>query len=80
MKAGVLLQAKGEGEDGDIVQPRLFQSFAEHVDVVGGPAAPAGLGDEQGHFMGVIASVLNGVDHLADDQQCGIAGVVVYVF
>ena len=80
VKAGVLLQAKGEGEDGDIVQPRLFQGLAEHVDVVGGPAAPAGLGDEQGHFMGVIASVLNGVDHLADDQQCGIAGVVVYVF
>ena len=50
------------------------------MDVVGGPAAAAGLGDEQGDFMGVIAAVLNGVDHLPDDQQGGVAGVVVDVF
>ena len=30
--------------------------------------------------MGVVAPVLDGVDHLADDQQGRVAGVVVDVF
>ena len=50
------------------------------MDVVGGPAAAAGLGDEQSHLMGVVAAVLHGIDQLADDQQGGIAGVVVDIF
>ena len=61
-------------------QVRLFQRLAQQVDVVGGPAAAAGLGDEQGHLVGVIAAVLDGVDQLSDDQQGGVAGVVVDIF
>ena len=80
VEAGVLLQPEGQGEDGHKGQPRLVQSLAEHVDVVGSPAAAAGLGDEQGHLMGVIPLVLDGVNHLADDQQSGVAGVIVDVF
>ena len=59
---------------------RFFQRLAQQVDVVGGPAAAPGLGDEQGHLVGVIAAVLDGVDQLSDDQQGGVAGVVVDIF
>ena len=79
-EAGVALLAKADGNDRDIVHSRLFQRLTQQIDVVGGPAAAAGLGDEQGDFVGVIAAVLDGVHKLADDQQGGVAGVVVDVF
>ena len=80
VEARVLLQTKGDGDDGHIVHPRLGQGLAQQVDVVGGPAAAAGLGDEQGHLVGVVAPVLDGVHELADDQQGGVAGVVMDIF
>ena len=80
LEARILLQAEGHGDHGHIVHPRLGQGLAQQVDVVAGPAAAAGLGDEQGHLMGVIAPVLNGIHKLADDQQGGVAGVVVDIF
>ena len=76
-EAGVFLQTEGDGDHGNIVHPRLGQGFAQQMDVVAGPAAAAGLGDEQGHLVGVVASVLDGVHKLSDDQQSGVAGVVV---
>ena len=80
-EAGVFLQpGQVYGDDGDEGQPRLFQRLAQQVDVVGRPAAAPGLGDEQGHLVGVVAPVLDGVDELADDQQGGVTGVVVDVF
>ena len=79
-EARVLLQAEGDGDHGDIVHPRLGQGLPQQMDIVAGPAAAAGLGDEQGHLVGVIAPVLNGIHKLADDQQGGVAGVVVDIF
>ena len=79
-KPGFFSQPEGQGRGRAQRTARLVQSLAEHVDVVGSPAAAAGLGDEQGHLMGVIPLVLDGVNHLADDQQSGVAGVIVDVF
>ena len=50
------------------------------MDVVGGTAAAAGLGDEQGRVIQVILAAVQGIQKLADDQQGRIAGVVVDVF
>ncbi len=81
LEAGVLLQTgQVDGYHGDVGHVRLLQGLAQQVDVVAGPAAAAGLGDEQAHLVGVIAAVLHRVDELADDQQGGVAGVVVDVF
>ena len=64
----------------DIPVPALDQGLSQKVDVVGGPASPAGLGDEKGDFMGIVFSAVEGIHHLPDDQQGGITGVVVDVF
>ena len=80
LEAGVGLQARQvDRDDGDIAQTRLLQRLAQQMDVVGGPAAAAGLGDEQGHLMQVVLAALHRVDELADDQQGGVTGVVVDV-
>ena len=57
-----------------------MKSFAEKMNIVAGPAAAAGLGDKQGDLVGVVAPVLDGVHELPDDQQSGVAGVVVDIF
>ena len=59
LEAGVFLQPEEiQGDHGHIVHAGLCQRLAEQVDVVGGPAAAAGLGDEQGHLVGIIAAAL----------------------
>ena len=59
---------------------RLDQRLAQQLDVVGGTAAAARLGDEQRCVVQVILAAVQGVQELADDQQGGVAGVVVDVF
>ena len=80
LEAGVLLQAgEVDRHHGDELQPRLLEGLAQQVDVVGGTAAAARLGDEEGHLVYVVPPALDGVDELADDQKGGVAGVVVDV-
>ena len=50
------------------------------MDVVGGTAAAARLGDEQGRVLEVVLAAVQRIEELADDQQCRIAGVVVDIF
>ena len=59
---------------------RLDQRLAQQMDVVGGTAAAAGLGDEQGRVVEVVLAAVQRIEELADDQQRRIAGVVVDVF
>ena len=81
LEAGVLLQAGQVHRDHrHELQPGLHQGLAEQVDIVGGPAAAAGLRDQQGHLMYVVLAALDGVDELPDHQQGGVAGVVVDIF
>ncbi len=47
------------------------------MDVVGGTAAAAGLGDEQRGMLQIILAAVQRVQKLADDQQRRIAGIVV---
>ena len=56
---------------------RLDEGLAQQVDVVGGAAAAAGLGDEQGGVLQVVFAAVQSVQKLADDQQRRVAGVVV---
>ena len=50
------------------------------MNVVGGAAAAAGLGDEQGGVVQIILAAVQRIQKLTDDQQGRIAGVVVDVF
>ena len=50
------------------------------MDIVGSPAATAGLGNDQGNLVGIVFSGLDGVDELSDDQNGGVTGVIVDVF
>ena len=81
LEAAVLLEAR-EVEAGhrDIGVACLDQRLAEQMDVVGGTAAAARLGDEQGRMLEVIFAAVQRIEELADDQQRRIAGVVVDVF
>ena len=76
----MLLNARqAEGDHGDILVARLFQGLAQQGDVVGGPAAAAGLELDHGHLVGIVFSRLQRLHQLADDQNGGITGVVVNI-
>ena len=79
-QAAAFLQA-GEVQRcyGDIAVPSLDQRLAQQLDVVGGTAAAARLGDKQGGMLQVILAAVQRVQKLADDQQGRVAGVVVDV-
>ena len=57
--------------------PRLFQSPADKPDIIAGPAAASGLGDQDSRFIQVILSGQEGVHDLAHHDQGWVAGVVV---
>ena len=79
-KARVFLHPVGrEGDDRHESVAAFFQRLAQQVDVVGRAAAAARLGDEQRHLVHVPPSRFERVDHLADDEQRRVAGVVMYV-
>ena len=69
----------GDGDDRDLGVAGVHQGLADQAVIVGGPAHASGLGDGQGHVVGVIPAFGYGVDQLADHQDGGIAGVVVHV-
>ena len=50
------------------------------MDVVGSPAAAAGLADDDRDLVGVVLPGQDGFHDLAHYHQGGIAGVVVYIF
>jgi hypothetical protein len=50
------------------------------MDVVGGPATPSSLCDDQSDLVRVIFSRLNSVDQLANDQNSGVTGIIVNIF
>ena len=50
------------------------------MNVVGGTAATAGLGDEQRSMLQIILTAVQRIQKLTDDQQSRIAGVIVDVF
>ena len=80
LKPGVALQPrKVHRDNGDEVQAVFLQGLAQQVDVVGGPAATAGLGHDEGHLVQVVLAAVQGVHQLADGQQGRVAGVVVHV-
>ena len=80
LEAGVLLKAREvQAGHGNVAVACPVQRLAQQMDVVGGAAAAAGLGDEQGGVIQVILAALQSVQKLADDQQGRVAGVVVHI-
>ena len=69
-----------DGDHRHLRHPCLFQSPADKSDIVGGTAAAAGLGHEDGGLVQVVFSGQQGVHDLTDDDQGGVAGIVVDVF
>ena len=58
---------------------RFLQGPADEADVVGGPAAAAGLADDDGDLVRVVLAGQDGLHDLAHHHQRRIAGVVVHV-
>ena len=80
-EAAVLLQPRhAQRDDRDVAVPGLGQRLAQQVYVVGRAAAAAGLRDHQRDLVRVVAAARKRVEELADDQQGGVADVVVDVF
>ena len=79
-EAGHLLQSdRVERDDRYIGVACPDQRLAQQRDVVGGAAAAAGLRQQQGDFVRVVLSALQGGDELPDDQNGRVAGIVVDV-
>ena len=81
MKAAVFLQTRNiQADHRHLFIAGLFQCLPQKMDVIGRPAASAGLGDHQGSVVQIVLAGIQRVDHLPDDQNCRIAGIVMYVF
>lgn len=60
LEARILFHAVGvQRDDRDVLQVRLIQRTADEGDVVAGPAAPAGLGHDDGQTVRVVAAGQN---------------------
>ena len=81
LKAGICLQPREVGRDHrQIAVARLGKRLAQQMNVVGSAAAAAGLAHDQRSFGKVVVSAVQCVDHLSDDHQGGVAGVVMDKF
>ena len=70
----------GERDDGNVWEPGFAQGFSDERDVVCSPASAAGLCDEDGGFLGVVASKFECVNDLSGGEDGGETCVVVDVF
>ena len=78
LEAAVLFQTgKVQACHRDLRVTGLDQRLAQQMDVVGGTAAAAGLGDQQGSVLQIILAAVQRIQKLADDQQRRVAGIVV---
>lgn len=68
-----------ERQNGNLGQAAVGQSLAQKADVIGGPAAAPGLGDDKRDAIGVVAAALDRVQQLSDDRDGRITYVVVDV-
>ena len=77
----VLLQTgEVQAQHRDLPVPRLFQRFPQQENIVGCPAAAAGLGNDEGRVIQIVLAGIQRVQKLADDQQRRIASVVMDIF
>ena len=80
LEAGIALQTgKVERNDRNEAVAVLFQRLAEQMDIVGGTAAAAGLRQDERDFVNVVFAGFNRIHQLTDDQQGGVAGVIMHV-
>ena len=80
-RIGILLQSgEVQGNDRDITHAIFNQCFAQQMNIIGGTAAAAGLGNHNSNLMQVIFARFQRVNKLADNQQCRITGVIMYIF
>ncbi len=82
LKAGVCvgLQTREIERDNRDEPVAVFdQRLAHQMDVVGRAAAAAGLRQDERDLVDIIFAGLDRIQQLADDQQRGVAGVVVHV-
>ncbi len=56
-------------DDGNVPEPRSLERLADERDVVRGAAAAAGLRDEHGELVGVVAPRGDGFHNLPRDQD-----------
>ena len=80
LEAAVLFQTgKVQACHRDLRVTGLDQRLAQQMDVVGGAAAAAGLGDQQGGVLQIILAAVQRIQKLADDQQRRVAGIVMHI-
>ena len=81
LEAGIHLAEvlEAQRDDRDMRKPHGLERLADQRDVVGRAAAAAGLRDEDGQLVGVVASRHDRFHDLARDQDGRIADIVVDV-
>ena len=80
LEALVLLNAlHADTDDRDMPVPVLGKGSPDESDVVRGPAAAAGLGDDDGSLVQVVFAGSEGCHDLSHHDQGRVAGVVVNV-
>ena len=55
-----------------------MKGLGHQGDIVGGPAATAGLGHQDGDLACIILAAPEGFQNLSDDDQGRVAGIVVH--
>ena len=81
LEALVFLHAVGvEGDHRNLGMSRLFQGSSDKSHIVAGTAAAAGLGHDDGQFIGVVFTRQHRLHDLAHHRDGGEAGIVVDKF
>ena len=71
---------KTHRNDGDISEACLFERFAQKRYVIGGTASSACLKQHKCNLVRIVFSAFQRVQKLSDNQNGGIAGVIVDIF
>ena len=81
VEAGIGLGAREiKGNHRYIVKARPGQGLADDVNIVGGPAASAGLHDNKRYLVGIVRPGSQSIQELAGDQKRGVTDIVVCIF
>ena len=79
-KARIGLHAVGIDRDhGNLRHARFFKGTADKSNIVGSPASASCLAHENCRVIEVIFAGKKGIHDLADDDEGGVAGVIVHV-
>lgn len=79
-KPGLLLfSGQIQRDDRNLMESRFIQSVADDVKVVSRAAGTARLGNQKSDAIRIVAAMFQRADQLPDDQNAGIADIVMAI-